>query len=540
MKPLYLQAICFLIVSLTLTACTFYTREAQFRDQPRNQQNSWRGYVQNTSISRPMIYVKNNHKTFRLEQYQFEVAEEPGILMGTLVEEPTFYLPQQSSFRRGILESRYKGIIMKVLVLETTKELSEGLFTIAMPEIDAAVYYRNNVGASVFATAGVVALSTTAAIIAFVAIVCNCPRIYAMGPEGPVLQGSLFTGAISKSLERTDYVTLHGLDRRQDEIEVTIKNELPEEEYLDHVRLLKVKPTPGAVVGMDATEQLFEYQHAHMPVAAQSIDGTDILTLTHDWDELSYHFDDRVYDAELNAAVFTFDKQAIKRDQVKLVIQARQTEWLQVVADYFFTLFGRDFDRWVKMMDRVPRNTYDKRVAERGMSMNAYLKTAKGWELIGAFHNAGIMQQKTLGMTLDLSKVEGNEVEIKLTAAHKFWELDRIGISEDAHVLTDFEEVPMIAAVNQDGTNIQSYLAARDKDYYVLPDNQSEVSLRFAHTATADEIYVLQGTGYYHHVRHYEHEPNKAMLKDLKKGHITTHELSQMLDQAHQYAISNP
>ncbi len=390
-------------------------------------------------------------------------------------------------------------------------------------------------GASVLGTTTIVLGSVAVGIGTFLAIACSCPRVYATGESGPELQGSLFTGSISQSLARTDYLPLNGLDRSKDQIEISIHNELPETEYLDQVQLLKAKPTPGAKLGMGVGDQLFEYQTLHAPTKAHTANGVDLLARVEQWDQQFYGFDQQLSDQALNEAIFTFDVSNLKKDQAQLVIQARQTEWVQVVADYFFSLFGTDFDRWSKRMDRVPRNTYEARTAERGISMNAYLNTANGWKLVGTYHNAGIVQQKTLGIPIDLSHVKGQEIELKLTSAHKFWELDQIGLSDDWQAFTQYEPVPLLGATNEAGMDIQAQIAKIDGSYHILPTQTSRVDLVYAHTTAADEVYILQGTGYYHHQRSYDYPAQRQILKSLKKGEITTHQLSIFMDQAQTY-----
>lgn len=499
---------------------------------------SWDQYLQAQSVVRPIIHLYHGNKTYAMTNYSFSGEGESAVIMGTLSEVPAYAIPEQPSFLRNKLPDNVKPIINEIMHLYTDIEPQEGEMTLALKDIQQVIYHQNNTAANVLVNTGVGIVSAVAGFAIFLAIACNCPRVYAMGPEGPVMQGSLFTGAISKSLERTDYLPLQGLDRRGKQLEITVANELPEKEYLDHLQLLKVRPTPGASLGMDASSgQLFEYQSLQPAIAASSVDGRDLLARVKAQDEQVYNFDDQAYAEDLNSAVFTFDKSALQQDQAQLVVQVRQTEWLETVAEYFFQQFGNEFDRWVEMMDKVPADKYNERVAERGMSMNAYLKTAEGWKPVGTFHNAGVVQQKTMGLHLDLSQIAGDEVQIKLTSAHRFWELDQIGLSEDARSLTGYETVPLLGATNEQGEDIGALIQAQDQNYQILPDQQSAINLVFANTAAEDEIYVLQGTGYYHHLRDYTHEPNKPLLKAMKKGELTTHQLSQMLDRAQELSV---
>lgn len=530
----------YLFILMMASGCfRFYKKETQLQKLPNPELLSWSDYLETQSAVRPVIHLYHNGKTFEIRNYSFEGEGETTTLVGELKEIDAIALPEKASFLKNKIPIEAQPLIQSLLHLYVNNPLEEGAVSLPLTEIEQVIYHRPNQAANFFANAGVYSAGTVVGLTVFLLIACNCPRVYAMGPEGPVMQGSLFTGAISKSLERTDYLPLAGLDRSGQTLEITVANELPEKEYIDQLELLKVRPTPGATIGMDAQGQLFEYQGLQLPTKGTSLDGRDLTEQVQAVDEAVIGFDDHVYRAELNEATFTFDKTALQGDQVQLVIQGRQTEWLETVADYFFQQFGNEFDRWVDMMDRVPMEKYNARVAERGMSMNAYVKTAKGWQQAGTFHNAGIIKAKTMGLELDLSEIEGETVEIKLTSAYRFWELNQIGLTENWSALQGYETVPLLSATNEKGESVTSLIQEADKNYQVLPNQESVLNLVFENTAAADEIYVLQGRGYYHHLREYSHEPNKPMLKALKSGELTTHQMSMMLERLQQIELDS-
>ena len=371
--------------------------------------------------------------------------------------------------------------------------------------------------------------------VAGLAAACNCPRIYSFDEAGnQQLQGSLLSGAISRSFERQDLLALPNIDRSQKELTLRVANELPEVEYLNQFRLLKVPYRKGFQLGMDASEQLFEFGKRIPPIAAHSGGGKDQLRELFERDELSYEFEEETMGKQLSSTIVSFDNSQLNASPAKLLIHARQTQWLEQVTEAYFALHGSEFDKINRKMDKIPSKLYDQNMAKLGISLNAYVMTEQGWQKIGIFKNAGTTRKKMLGMDLPLEEVTGPNIQIKLESAFGFWEIDQIGITQDWKVLDTYEEVPLLAAVNHSGDDVRALIQSEDKQYLIQPTEGTYVDLRFENTATEEELYVLQGTGYYYHEREYAHVPEKQAIKAIRsRKKMAAHELSQLL---HQYS----
>ncbi|MEM9985460.1 MAG: hypothetical protein AAF804_10225 [Bacteroidota bacterium] len=365
----------------------------------------------------------------------------------------------------------------------------------------------------------------------FLAIVCNCPQVYAYSETGEKInQGSMLTGAISRSLAREDRLLLHGLDRSQDRITLTVANELPEDEYLDQISLYRIPATQATEIAYGPQGQLFQLKKIQPPLSASHHHGRSVLSQLQAEDQEVYSFDAPALPEELSSVHLTFARgQAIKR--AHLVVQARQTDWMLAMGEQFFQSLGKAYPRWQARMDQVDPAQYAQNTAERGMSLNAYVKTAQGWQWAGAFHNAGNRQAKRMALELDLSQVEGPEVEIRLAGAYRFWELDAVGLSPELSPLALGPKVPLLNAYNELGEDVRDLIMEQDASHTVLPNQGSFVDLEFDNPAAKDESYVLSVQGYYHHVREQEHPADRHTLRWLKSDPITTHQWSYTLYQ---------
>jgi hypothetical protein len=517
-----------LLFAITLNACVYYRTVpvAITADQTWPKALS----VPEAPLGTEITFI-NGENAF----YLTDPTYSEQTISGQLKRTPFFSVPDKKNFLRKNVPELARPFLVRTLYVTTDTPLEEGPFSLDINQANSLTRYSVNGGATFAASTGMVLGSVLVGSTAFLLIACNCPRVYALNPDGSEqAMGSILTGAIASSFERQDLLPLPQLDRSGEEIVLSIANELPEDEFVNELKLFKVAHRQDYQIGHDATGSLFEYKNPLLPLSANASDGSDVLENVLDRDEAHYGFAEETYQPELNSVVVRFDKSQLHASPAKLIIHARQTEWLEQVAESFFSLYGNEFEQLNQRMEKASRRFYDRYNARQGISMTAYLKTRRGWQEIGVFQNAGIIQPKLMGLDLDLSKVPGDEVEIKLEAAFRFWELDQIGLVQDWQTLEPYTEVPMQSALNEAGQDVRALIQNADDQYARQPSAGSHIQLRFENTAQANELYVLQGTGYYRHVREYSHAPQQAQIKQLRsRGKLAAHELSLSL---HQYA----
>lgn len=538
-KSIFVLFLCGGILLLfSLSSCRIIKRNGVVRTDI--SQKSWENYLDSVYAVHPNVvlrtspFIENVDQAFILENPLFKAGDMTGNLI--LAENlKAIELPDGNNFSQGRIPKEERKRYLNSVVIYVKSEIQPGSASISYENIHFAETYSTNKGATAAANTAVGILGTVAAFTAFIVIACNCPRVYAHTDTGDVYQGTILTGAFSKALEREDKLILNGLNPTDGKVKISLRNELPEEEYIDEVKLFKTKLEPDFQLASDASGSLFSYKNSLAPIKARTGENLDLLASIRSKDGVHYGFEELNQKQELNAVILEFDKQKVRSDQSKLILLAKQSKWLETVSEYFFSLFGTAFDRWTARMDKVNPEKYYQNLSNQGVSLNAYLETENGWESIGTFHNAGTLQFKEFGLDLDLSKHHGDQIRIKLTSAYKYWELDYAGISDSWTETMAYEEVPMYQATNDQSEDISSLIGQSDENYAVLPDDNSSIEFVFEHTARENEVYVLQGSGYYHHQRDYQQKPNKAMLKKLKaKGHLATHELSKELDLAQQ------
>ena len=93
--------------------------------------------------------------------------------------------------------------------------------------------------------------------IGFLAVVCGCPHVYVDNGQQITFEKTLFTGAKSSQLERSDLKEIPDYFPDQNELSLTIKNEEEEDQYIDQLSLLVVEHTPGIELAMEKDGKIF-------------------------------------------------------------------------------------------------------------------------------------------------------------------------------------------------------------------------------------------------------------------------------------------
>lgn len=514
----------FCVSLLIFESCTFYVKRSLL-----NSQNSWEGlFNQVDSESKPAILLTDGTETFT-PGINYEVIGDT--IIGELRKldfRSKFY--RSKTLNKGGFPKEVRRIIKESLVLELDRELEEGPFSLHFNEVKKAGNYELDPVLSVMGTIGIIIVSgpVILALVISLAFQFGCPQVYTIDANANRhYQGSLLTGAMSKSMERTDLLPIHFPDKTQDVLKVQVSNEMPEKEYIDELNLLKTCHRENYQIGIDVNGKMFEYNQNIKALAGIASDSSDRLAVIQNADKETYGFNQYPEQDTLNYIKLDFPVSSFEKQNTKLIVSARQTELLGQSAEFLFSLYGTDFDKLTHDLKEIPADVMYDHFSKFGISMNAYLLTDENWEKVGTFHNAGTSTTKTMGIDLDLSKVKGENITIKLEAAFGLWELDFACLSQDWAYLEHFEEVPLVSARNESGEDIADLLQNADDQYFIQAEQGSVSHLSFENTAKEDEIYILEATGYYEYQREYGHAPKKNQIRGLMDGsNLTAQQLA--------------
>ncbi len=434
--------------------------------------------------------------------------------------------------KRGVYSKEYFHLLIN-------SNESSNDFKIPISDIISAKTHENapevsilvSTGATVAVIATVAAAATAVVAIAFVTLLggCNCPYVTVIGADTAQFQGSMFPGAISKSLERRDNLIMRDVPLdKNGQISVQISNELPEKEYLDQVELCEANNIRHTSLGLNSMGQPVSFNLKDQLLSAITGYGRDITKEVQTYLDGSYDFCEMGNDYELNRMYLIFKRDDLK-DHLKLIVHARQSKWLENVAEFYFQQLGTKFPEWEDQQDKVDPRVYSRISTERGISLNAYIKHNSHWAYIGSYENAGTLSFRNLTMDLDISKIRGETIEIKLETAHGFWDIDYAGLTDEWGENINLTRLKTISAITQDGKDVLPQISRDDQVYVEQPSEGTFTYMVFEAPENPDSYLILLGKGYYHHIRNYTEQPNYQVLKEMEKIKLSAHQVSRII-----------
>ncbi len=122
------------------------------------------------------------------------------------------------------------------------------------------------------------------------------------------------------------------------------------------------------------------------------------------------------------------------------------------------------------------------------------------------------------GVPLDLSRVQGDTLWIRLNLPRGFWKFDYAAISYQSEPDPQFTELDPTRAENEDGADIRSVLKANDESYHIQEKPKETSKLWFSvpqqEPGTARTLF-LKTSGYYIIHTDTSHGEDTALLQKL-------------------------
>ncbi len=352
--------------------------------------------------------------------------------------------------------------------------------------------------ATIFAVLGGIALFA----IIVVLISCSCPYVYAETPEGPQLAGELFSGAALPQLERHDWLPLPPPLQPQDgHYVLRLTNEAFENQHTNLLELEALDAAPGIRPLFDRYGRLHTISAAQAPLRATDGAGQDIGALLLREDEQIFRgAPENQHPGAVEQVRLEFRKPA-GATSVKLLIRAKNNPWL----DYTYHQMQEELGVYGPRI----RQKYQKKSAAENLAwlerqkipLALWLETRPGhWEKLDHFQPAGSMALRHDVLAIDVSKVQGDTVRLRLEFGFNFWEIDYAALDFSAPAPVQRHRLPAASALTGSGADVAAALAADDERYYDQPEVGDVARLRFAAPPLAkglERSLVLHAKGHY-------------------------------------------
>ena len=332
----------------------------------------------------------------------------------------------------------------------------------------------------------------------------SCPLVYSWDGEAWRLDSGTFGGAITRAATRTDVDNLIYAASDAGRLRLKLANELDETDHVDALSVLVVDHDPDVTVAPDGDGNLHSLGKLQTPLGASDFRGRDVLQLVAAADDLNWQSapfgrsPDRPEDVR-DGLVLSFVRPA-GVNAGKLVIDGRNTTWASYMLTELVEAHGTATDAWYDSLDTQPRfrQQFASLAAHTGF-LGVSLHTAAGWEHQGYVWEVGPEIAKRQVFPLDLSRVRGDTVRVRLESAPSFWLIDQVALDYTTSQPFTVQEINATQAIDHAGRDVRHLLAAVDERELVM-ETGDYVELQFDLPPAEPgqtRSFVLQSTGWY-------------------------------------------
>ncbi len=347
----------------------------------------------------------------------------------------------------------------------------------------------------------VATLAVTAIVIA--ATKESCPFIYSWNGQKFVFDAEPYGGAISRGLERDDYAELSQLVPDQGLYRLKIKNEVEETQFTNLLELLVVDHSSSRVALNDAG-RLFTLSSVQPPSTALSETGRDILPWLQSTDRIIWEAepetDENAPARQTLTLSFPKPPNAVR---AKLVVNAATSLWGSYMIKQISDLRGGGTEAWHKAIDNNPLEAamllaWVQR--EELFALKIDVQEPDGWFTRATLLGGGPFKSEDRVVELDLRRVRGNQLNIRVRPPKGFWAFNSFGVDygEDQPVKT--QALSPVEVRDSAGRNRLAETLAADASYYEMPNVGDQGSITFkapADTKGLKRSVFLHARGYY-------------------------------------------
>jgi hypothetical protein len=299
-----------------------------------------------------------------------------------------------------------------------------------------------------------------------------CLFVYSWDGQRYSFDTEAYTAAITRGLERDDYSALAHLREQEGQYRLMLSNDLDETQYTNLLELWAVDHAPGIQprVGDDGT--VYGITEPLPPLSAWDGTGNDLRTWLVKRDRSIWEPEpepDR--NGSLRREItLTFPRPPHAR-QARLVASVTHSLWAGYTAGSMLQLLGRDLPAWYREIDGNPaarRQTLDWMLREELYGLGVDVEEADGWQRRAVLPVAGpfVSDERVVG--LDVSRVSGSELRLRLRPPAGFWAFNSFAIDYGDDSPLPITRIPLQTARDQEGNTLLPALAAADDRYYEM------------------------------------------------------------------------
>ncbi|MCK4461656.1 MAG: hypothetical protein KAW46_07610, partial [candidate division Zixibacteria bacterium] len=274
------------------------------------------------------------------------------------------------------------------------------------------------------ATVGVLALGVLIVGIIVALTKESCPFVYAWDGSKYVLCAEPLGGAVCRGLKRTDWAELEPLAQDDGKYRVLIRNEVDETQYLDELKLVVIDHETDYRVVCDTVGQMRFVSQTVAPTRAIDENDAGILPFIVERDNLTWqtHMPTAMVPERTSSQhelTITFPK-PLEAQSALLITNVGSSLWGSNMIREMLQLRGESVDAWYEAVNSGSAEVGEMfQFIEREqiwlLRLNVWESDA--WVSHGFIPGAGPLILEDRALPMDLSRVTGDSVMIRLTPA---------------------------------------------------------------------------------------------------------------------------
>lgn len=350
----------------------------------------------------------------------------------------------------------------------------------------------------------------------------SCPFVYSWDGSQYVFDAEPYGGAITRGMERDDYAALESLRPDAGQYRLRLTNEVNETQYTNLTELWVVDHPVGTRVAVDEHGGIHTVHEQVAPRAAVSGTGQDLLPWLAQTDRRVWE-PRPVADASGSLRediVLTFPKPA-EATSVKLVANVATGLWGSHMIREMLALRGNEVGAFYARVDSDPAE-YDSLLAwslrDDLYLLNVFVEEPSGWEWRGVLPGGGPFIAEDRVVPLDVSRVEGTELRVRIRPTRGFWALNSFAVDYAPDMRVRVDTVAPVRGHDSYGRDVLPYLRTADDAYYDMPQRGDWADVVFPAPPQADGVtrtVLLHSRGYYRLHLAEGGKPNMALVNEI-------------------------
>ncbi len=362
---------------------------------------------------------------------------------------------------------------------------------------------------------GLTALATLGVIVGVVGVVAiiiaatkqSCPFIYSFNGEQFVFDAEPLGGAICPGLARTDISRLDFVKPVGREYRLLVRNEVPETQYIDKMKLLIVDHAPEMIVYPDLKGTFYAFKNVQVATSATDEKGMSLMKFLIASDQIAW---------QTHLPVACRDTTGPTRHEITVTLpKPRNARRAWLVTNIGTSLWGSNMIRktveyrgnsaqgWLASLTPgspglAEMNGFLER--EEMYHLKTWMKTGSTWTQATTIIGQGPLISEDRVYPIDVSKAAGDSLVLRFNPPKGFWTFDYLAVSYDDPLVAMPLQVNASQAGDQNGNSIADKLCSQDSLYYAMPDVGNFARVNFNAPENREGMtrsIVLETSGYY-------------------------------------------